>query len=1358
MSTTERTSNDDHLQYLLTAYLFESISKSGKREVESHLAACAECRAELEELRATLLQVKDAIAPGPGGSPAGESYSFEARRLERVLAAAKDRGPWRWIVRRRLPLGIAAAILGMLSLLPMVIKTRGGTSVPGVGIQNVTEAADVDHDGSVDFTVSAGSTGTPVASVSPKAAAPAAAATNAEPMIEQARRAGEPAGDQQPAGRPMIVGGSDERGYPGDVTVGFSDLDIRTKNDNAEAEKREDAARAPQGASQPGGGSGKSGEKMLSPGSITGNTGQAGGGSSIAGEDGNILTEDDRNLLAGGGTAHGEALDVRIERARKVDVHRSIAALPSIKLKEADDDKAAASREARVLRRKDEGERAAPQGRARGERFAGKPSGGGGSGGPGGGAGGSASDFVVKGVTMATPELGDTPIISEQLFARSAEAPASAAKPADTPPPAVNVTAAAPEGSSNTTNFGVNGGAAGAYGARRGGAGSRNELKLEKEVAQAGTTAGTPLTLSTTDQVQGLVTAFELQTRGHEEWKKPAEGADLGFKKQGSGKPAAKDQQAFRESFEGDASEDRKLNTAASGPPSNPDALVGAWPQAPAQETQMGRGKVPIKNLVSVERLEERREGDRAALGAETPPVVTESAERAPGDREKGPVNAANSWVRLNERQPRDGLMVGEIVREQGLNDAGVFKWFTNTTATEGGGGVEGEVRVPGVAAEEAGESLARQQRQEARDKATGAMVTVENRFLDVQDQFLKEVGVQDGAVTQYFHLDTSDLQAPQNKEVKGLDGYIAGLAKPDTDRFIPTQPGLSPAQQAAPEGWSFYKSIDLGGNDGGGQAAPGQQIAQGQQAPHLAAALQLRRQSAVELGLRAFQHYRSLDPTLKPEVFFSQAITVQAPTVGDEGLGEEGFKKRYGVNPFVDTARDHLSTFGMDVDTASYTLARGAVAAGKLPDPKTVRVEEFVNYFREEMPADPDAVFAVRCEGGPSAFGDGLDLLKITVKARELLPGERKDAVLTFAIDTSGSMNLGDRLSLVKQALETLVRSLKPEDRVGIVAFGATPYLVLPHTPARERERISGAVRSLVPGGGTNVEAGLALAYRVADEVFEKKAVNRVVLCSDGVANVGARGPGEILRKAEVFAKRGVYLSCAGFGMGKYSDAMLETLANKGNGNYAYVDSPAAAAEVFQKNLPSTLQVLALDAKIQVDFNPEVVTHYRLLGYENRDIADKDFRNDKVDAGEVGPGSTVTVLYEVRRKASASGDLGRIHLRYRDAGTGRVDELNYPLPPAVIATSLRETSDRFRFTASAAETAELFRQSYWARNGSLGKVLGVLGTVSAEYRARPEWRELVELVTRAQALVVTSLASMEKSTENNTDSGREKQ
>lgn len=491
----------------------------------------------------------------------------------------------------------------------------------------------------------------------------------------------------------------------------------------------------------------------------------------------------------------------------------------------------------------------------------------------------------------------------------------------------------------------------------------------------------------------------------------------------------------------------------------------------------------------------------------------------------------------------------------------------------------------------------------------------------------------------------------------------------------------------------------------------------------------------ANERYLRAFAYYAALDPSLTPDAFAARPLAIPTPAVGDEGLGRDGFRARYGVNPFVDTDVDHLSTFAMDVDTASYTRARALLRAGQLPPPSTVRVEEFVNAFRPDFVAAPGEAFSVFAEGAPSVFGEGVDLVRITVKARDLLPNERRPAVLTFAVDTSGSMFIEERLAQVQDALASLLAALNPDDRVGIVAYGSQAYLALPHTAARERDRILGTLHSLQPQGSTNVEAGLDLAYRVADEMLTPKAMNRVVLCSDGVATEGERGATQILERVRVFAERGIYLSVVGFGRDRYNDAFLEELADRGNGKYAYVDSADEAQRIFCDDLPAAIDVLARDAKIQVDWNPAVVSHYRLLGYENRDIQDHDFRNDKVDAGEVGPGSTVTALYEIRRRVAGAGALGQVFVRFHDAFTQEVQELDFPLAPGVLATDVEKASDSFRFLACVAEFAELLRDSYWSRDGAYVGIAQELLRLGAEFRQRPEWVELLELVSRAQLL-----------------------
>jgi Ca-activated chloride channel family protein len=492
---------------------------------------------------------------------------------------------------------------------------------------------------------------------------------------------------------------------------------------------------------------------------------------------------------------------------------------------------------------------------------------------------------------------------------------------------------------------------------------------------------------------------------------------------------------------------------------------------------------------------------------------------------------------------------------------------------------------------------------------------------------------------------------------------------------------------------------------------------------------------------LRSYKAYQQNDAQLNYWAFKTNRLSIPAPEIGDEGLGREEFRKRYGVNPFVDTRRDKVSTFAMDVDTASFTRARMQLGKSQLPPLASIRVEEFVNYFPQDYATHTEEVFSVACDGMPSPFGnEGVELLRVGIKARDLRPNERRNAVLTFVVDVSGSMSDQRRLDTVKKSINVLVDALEPTDLVAIASYADEATLILPHTPARQKERIRGVLGSMLPRGGTNVEAGLDLAYRVAHDALSPGSLNRVILVSDGVANVGARGPEEILKKVKVFARKGIYLSAVGVGMGKYNDAMLERLANEGNGNYSYVSNDAEATHIFRNNLPGTLEVLAQDAKIQVEFHAEGVTHYRLLGYENRDIADKDFRNDKVDAGEVGPGTTVTALYEIVRRPGWAGSIGTVRLRYLDTRKGQIDERDFPIPQGVVATETGAASESLRLLACAAELAELLRESYYARDGSFSDVLGEIARLDPVTQNRPETRDLAQMTAQAQVLKIQSL------------------
>ena len=436
---------------------------------------------------------------------------------------------------------------------------------------------------------------------------------------------------------------------------------------------------------------------------------------------------------------------------------------------------------------------------------------------------------------------------------------------------------------------------------------------------------------------------------------------------------------------------------------------------------------------------------------------------------------------------------------------------------------------------------------------------------------------------------------------------------------------------------------------------------------------------------------------------------------------------KGSGTNPFIDTEDDHLSTFGMDVDTGSYSITRRYLTDGHLPPPEAVRVEEFVNTFDYNYDPPTEAAFAIRIDGAPSKFGEGkrLQLLRIGLQGRVIPSEHRKDANLTFVIDVSGSMKKENRLELVKKALTLLVDQLQPTDKVGIVVYGSRGRLVLPHTGIDQRSKILLAIHSLRPGGSTNAEEGLRIGYDLAWRNASVNHINRVILCSDGVANVGNTGPDEILKEIRTYVDKGITLSTVGFGMGNYNDVLMEQLANTGNGNYAYVDTLSEAKRIFVKNLTGTLQLIAKDAKIQVDFNPDVVSRFRLLGYENRYLDHEQFRDDSVDAGEVGSGHQVTTLYEIKLHPDTTGKLATVSIRYADPDTHQVSEVSQDISLSQLHESFDAAPTTFRLAAAVAEFAEILRESYWAKDGSLDSVHQVVKGAFSEI----EGDQVVELM-----------------------------
>ena len=446
-----------------------------------------------------------------------------------------------------------------------------------------------------------------------------------------------------------------------------------------------------------------------------------------------------------------------------------------------------------------------------------------------------------------------------------------------------------------------------------------------------------------------------------------------------------------------------------------------------------------------------------------------------------------------------------------------------------------------------------------------------------------------------------------------------------------------------------------------------------------------------------------------------------------------DNYFQDYGVNPFIETSRDHLSTFAIDVDTASYSVMRRYLNDGNLPPMDAVRVEEFVNYFEQEYPTPDNVAFGVYADGAPSPFHeDGTYILRFGVQGYRVPEEDRKPLVLTFVIDVSGSMADEGRLELVKQSLVLLVDRLGPDDSVGIVAYTTDAFTVLEPVSGNHRGEIKEAIYSLSPMNSTNADAGLRLGYKMAMKAYRAEATNRVILCSDGVANTGNIDPDVMLSEVHRYVEEGVTLTTIGVGMGHFNDVLLENLADKGNGNYAYIDTIDEAQKVLVDDLVSTMQVIALDAKIQVDFNPEVVARYRLIGYENRAVADQDFRDDSVDAGEIGAGHSVTALYAVQFKSGAEGRIATVQLRWKDPDTREVVEINGNFNTFDLIQNFESAPARYQLDIIVAQFAEVLRHSSWANRTPLSALVEYASTLPRLLPGDADVAEFASLVARA--------------------------
>lgn len=473
--------------------------------------------------------------------------------------------------------------------------------------------------------------------------------------------------------------------------------------------------------------------------------------------------------------------------------------------------------------------------------------------------------------------------------------------------------------------------------------------------------------------------------------------------------------------------------------------------------------------------------------------------------------------------------------------------------------------------------------------------------------------------------------------------------------------------------------------------------------------------------------------------------------------------------NKFRSPQHAPLSTFSIDVDTASYSNVRRIINQGRDLPLDAVRIEELINYFpydyeppATEAGADPEETditklaehpFTVHAEVGPAPWAEEHQLVKIGLKGYEVEWDKRPPANLVFLLDVSGSMQSPQKLPLVVDSMKKLVAKLDGRDRVAIVVYAGASGLVLPSTTANNQETIMHAMEQLSAGGSTNGGQGIELAYAQAQEHFIDDGINRVILCTDGDFNVGVTDRGQLTRLIEDKAKSGVFLTVLGFGSGNLKDDMMETLSNKGNGNYAYIDSEKEARKVFSREAGGSMITIAKDVKIQVEFNPALVQAYRLVGYENRKLKDEDFNDDKVDAGELGSGHTVTAIYEIvppgveidlpkvdelkyqtnTAPAGSADELMTVKLRYKWPKDDESNLLSVVVPPREVAFA--DTSDDFRFATAVAGWGMLLRDSEYKGDVTLDWVettaTNALGNDPGGYRDG-----FLELVEKSQPAV----------------------
>ncbi len=514
--------------------------------------------------------------------------------------------------------------------------------------------------------------------------------------------------------------------------------------------------------------------------------------------------------------------------------------------------------------------------------------------------------------------------------------------------------------------------------------------------------------------------------------------------------------------------------------------------------------------------------------------------------------------------------------------------------------------------------------------------------------------------------------------------------------------------------------------------------------------------------------------PEARSSLAKNELARPDAPIASSKGMAEMGSaepelldNEKYAhldQNGIVQVAEHPVSTFSIDVDSGAYANVRRMLKAGQLPQQDAVRIEEMINYFGYDypLPQDENVPFSVTTEMAPAPWNRHTHLLQIGIKGQDISRQMLPPANLVFLIDVSGSMGDANRLPLLQSALKLLTEQLREQDRVAIVVYAGASGVVLP--PTNDKGKILAALNRLQAGGSTNGAAGIELAYAVARQSYISRGINRVLLATDGDFNVGTINFDALKSLIEEKRKSGISLTTLGFGMGSYAaernynDRLMEQLADAGNGNYAFIDTLNEAQKVLVDEMSSTLATIAKDVKIQIEFNPEVVAEYRLIGYENRALKREDFNNDKIDAGEIGAGHTVTALYEIALTGSKGSrleplryqsktlenksmrdEIAHLRLRYKAPEGSESKLLEWPLQRAAIKSDFAQASERMRFAAAVAGFGQLLKGGQYTGKFSFGDI------AKLAYGARGEDRfgyrgEFLSLVKLAQSLGESAL------------------